>query len=263
MPNLADHQSAKITKMLLMGDSGTAKTGSLVSLVEAGYKLRILDFDNGLDPLVAQIRSRCPAKLANVEFVTLRDKMKSSPMGPIIDGAPQAFIRATQLLDHWKDGTTDLGKPMTWGEDTVLVIDSLTFMSEAAFAWAEVFKTSKDRRHIYGEAQGAIESVIALLTSDQMKVNVIVIAHTKYLDRPDGTQKGFPTSVGNALSPKIPAYFNSVALATSTGAGASLRRQIQTVSTGLIDLKNPASLKMATALPIETALADFFKTIRS
>ena len=32
-----------------MGDSGTGKTEALCSLVLAGYKLRILDLDNGLD----------------------------------------------------------------------------------------------------------------------------------------------------------------------------------------------------------------------
>lgn len=265
MPSLANHQSNTITKMLLMGDSGTAKTGSLVSLVQAGYKLRILDFDNGLDSLVAQIKTKCPDKLGNVAFETLRDKMKMTQAGPVLDGVPQACIRAMNMLNHWKDSDgTDLGVPATWGADTVLVIDSLTFFSEAAFNWAEVVKSgTKDRRQIYGEAQSLIENMLAMLTGGSMNTNVIVIAHTKYMERPDGTSKGFPTSVGNALSPKIPAYFNSVALATSTGAGTSLKRQIQTVSTGLIDLKNPASMKMAPALPIETALADFFKTIRS
>ena len=77
MPSLSQHQSAKITKLLLMGDSGTAKTGSLVSLVKEGYKLRILDFDNGLDALRHQIMAQCPDKIAAVDFVTLRDKLRA------------------------------------------------------------------------------------------------------------------------------------------------------------------------------------------
>ena len=264
MPSLADHQSATTTKMLLMGDSGSAKTGSLASLVRAGYRLRILDFDNGLDSLVQQVKATAPECLSNVSFVTLRDKMKASPMGPVIDGQPKAFITALNLLDNWKepDGT-DLGKPSGWGADTVLVIDSLTMMSDAAFAWANFMNPgAKDRRQIYGAAQEAIEHVIALLTGPGMATNVIVIAHTKYMDRPDGTTKGFPTAVGNALSPKLPAYFNSVALTSTSGAGQSLKRQIQTISTALIDLKNPASLKMPGALPIENGLSDFFRTVR-
>ena len=38
----------KITKCILLGDSGTGKTGALASLVKAGYKLRVLDLDNKL-----------------------------------------------------------------------------------------------------------------------------------------------------------------------------------------------------------------------
>src|SRR5262252_9685406 len=51
MPGLEDHQSNDFVKMLLIGDAQAGKTGSLVSLVKAGYRLRILDFDNKLDVL--------------------------------------------------------------------------------------------------------------------------------------------------------------------------------------------------------------------
>ena len=51
MPSLANHQSNEFTKLLIEGDSGSGKTGALASLVKAGYKLRILDMDNGLDAL--------------------------------------------------------------------------------------------------------------------------------------------------------------------------------------------------------------------
>lgn len=248
---------------MLIGYSGAGKTGALTSLVEAGYKLRILDFDNGLDSLVIQCRKRCPDKLANINFISLRDKLKGTQAGPILDGMPTAFTRAMQLLDRWKDGAEDLGRPSDWGEDTVVVIDSLTFMSEAAFNWATAMNPSaKDKRQIYGAAQDAIENAIALLTSDSFKTNVIVTAHIKFIDQPDGTTKGFPTAVGNALSPKLPAYFNNVALCETKGAGTSAQRVIRTISTGLVDVKSPASFTMPPELPIATGLADFFKVNR-
>mgnify|MGYP001496439716 CR=1 FL=1 len=49
MTSLADHHASSLVKMLYIGDSGTGKTGSLVSLVDAGYKVHVLDMDNGLD----------------------------------------------------------------------------------------------------------------------------------------------------------------------------------------------------------------------
>lgn len=265
MPSLANHQSSDFTKLLLMGDSGSGKTGSLASLVCAGYKLRVLDMDNGLDVLAAAVKRQCPDKLGNVEFRTMRDKYKSSPAGPVVDGQPRAFINALQMLDHWKFDTTDLGKPAEWGPDTILALDSFTFLSDAAFAWRDpLTPRSKDGKYdprmTYKDAQDAVESVLALLTSETFRTNVIVISHIRYVDNPDGTKKGYPTAVGSALSPTIPRYFNSVALCQTAPGG---KRTIQTVATGMIDLKNPAAFTMAPTLPIETGLADFFKTLRS
>lgn len=261
MPSLEKHQSSEFTKLLLMGDSKSGKTGALASLVAKGYKLRILDFDNGLDALAQIVKRDAPAKLANVEFRTLRDKMKASPTGPIVDGMATAFIEGIKLLDNWPD----LGVPATWGKDTILVVDSLTFMADAAFNFREpLVPRSRDGKYdvraVYKDAQDAIESVLALLTSESFRTNVIVISHVRYVDNPDGTKKGYPTAVGAALSPQIPRYFNSVALA-QTGPGG--KRQIQTTATAMIDLANPAAFKMLPTLPIETGLAVFFETLRS
>ena len=262
---LTKHQSSEHTKLLLMGDSKSGKTGALASLVLAGYKLRILDFDNGLDALAAVVRQHDPQKLESVEFRTLRDKYASSPVGPIVAGTATAFIEALRMLDRWKYGDIDLGVPASWGSDTILVIDSLTFMSDAAWNFREpLVPKSKDGKYdvraVYKDAQDAISGVLALLTSESFRTNVIVISHVRYVDNPDGTKKGYPTAVGAALSPEIPRYFNSVAL-TQTGVGG--KRQIQTAATAMIDLANPASFKMLPTLPIETGLATFFSTLRS
>ena len=169
------------------------------------------------------------------------------------------------MLDNWKYDGTDLGPPSQWGPDAILVLDSLTFMSDAAWRFREpLVPRSRDGKYdiraVYKDAQDAIESVLALLTSKSFRTNVIVISHVRYVDNPDGTKKGYPTAVGAALSPQIPRYFNSVALA-QTGPGG--KRQIQTAATAMIDLANPASFKMLPTLPIETGLAEFFRTVRS
>jgi hypothetical protein len=260
MPSLTEHQSSQFTKLLLIGDSGTGKTGSLASLALEGYKLRILDFDNGLDPLKKQIQRADPAKLANVEFITLRDKVKASPAGPILDGGAKAFVASLKLLDNW----SEFGKPAEFGPDVILVLDSMTFWANAAYDWADSMNPgAKDKRNIYYAAQQAIESSLGLLSSESFRTNVIVISHVRWVDRPDGTTKGYPSAIGGALSPQIPAYFNSVALATSSGTGDKVKRTIQTAPTALIDLKNPAPFAMQASLPIETGLATFFKTVRS
>jgi len=255
--------------MLVEGDSGSGKTGGLASLVKAGYWLGIIDMDNGLDSLKAFIERTCPDKVDNVEFRTIRDKRKSAPIGSVIDGTPTAFRQATEMLDRWKykddDGNiVDYGPPAEWGPDKILVIDSLTFLSDAAFDAGELLVPrgaggKYDERAVYRNAQKAIGYVLGLLSSKHFRTNVIVNSHIRYIDNEDGTRKGYPTAVGSALSPQIPRWFNSVALCTTKVGG---KRVIQTSATNLIDLKNPKPFDMKPEYPIETGLADFFAVLR-
>lgn len=268
MPNLSDHSSNEFTKLLLIGDAKSGKTGSLVSLVAQGYKVRILDMDNLLDSLKEYVQEQCPEMIHNVSYRSLRDKRKATAAGPMIDGVPKAFTEATKMIFEWKykdvDGTSvDLGSPAEWGSDCILVIDSLSRLCDAAYDWAEplVPRSARgdfDPRAVYGNAQDAIETLMATITGESFNTNVIVIAHVQYMEQPDGTVKGFPQGVGKALSPKIPQYFPSVVLYTNKGG----KRTIQTNSTPLIDLANPAPFKMEKSYPIETGLGQFFGVLR-
>lgn len=257
MPKLSDHQSNEFTKVLLAGDAMSGKTGSLVSLLKAGYRLFIMDFDNKLDILKQVAQRECPDMLDNVEFVSLRDKFKAGPQGPVLDGAPKAFPTAMKYLDNWPEH----GKPSEWGPECILVIDSLSRMCDAAYDFNLAVmpaKLSADPRAVYGASQDVVESVLASLTSESFRTNVIVIAHVQYMDLPDGTTKGFPQGVGQKLSPKIPQYFSSYVLYTNKGG----KRRIITTSTPLVDLANPAPFKIEKEYPIETGLADIFAALR-
>jgi hypothetical protein len=269
MPSLANHQSNTSTKLLLIGDAKSGKTGSLVSLVAAGYHLRILDFDNLLDILKYKILDECPKMIDNVEFRTIRDKYKSGPSGSILDGKPTAWITAIRMLDHWKytdeDGTEiDLGKPALWDANTILVVDSLSRLCDAAYDFHEaIIPRGKsgdfDGRAVYGNAQDDVEKVLTMLTSKSFGTNLIVIAHGIYQDLPDGTTKIFPQGVGQKLSPKIPQYFANYIRYKNVGG----KRVMQLTSDPLIDLANtrPDAFKEKT-LPIETGLAEFFAALR-
>jgi hypothetical protein len=260
MPSLSNHQSTNLVKLLLIGDSKTGKTGSLVSLVAAGYKLRILDLDNLLDILHYKCVQECPTALASVDFRTIRDAYKAGPAGSIIDGKPKAWIEIIKLLDNWRYDETDLGKPALWGADTILVVDSLSRLCDAAYDFHEsIIPRGKsgdyDGRAVYGNAQDDVEKVLAMLTSSRFATNLIVIAHGAYIDLPDGTTKIFPQGVGQKLSPKIPQYFANVVRYKNVSG----KRVIQLVSDQMIDLSNsrPDAFKDKT-LPIETGLATIF-----
>jgi hypothetical protein len=86
----SEHSSSSIQKLLYIGDSGTGKTTSLFSLLQAGYKLRIYDFDNLLSPLISITRGKAPELLDNIEFMSFRDEMATTSQGPIVP-SPRAF----------------------------------------------------------------------------------------------------------------------------------------------------------------------------
>jgi len=245
-----------------LGDSKSGKTGSLVSLVSAGYNLRILDFDNLLDILRYNILAQCPEKLGSVEYRSLRDPITPGAVGARIKGKPQAWINAIKMLDRWKYDDIDLGVPGEWGPDVVLVVDSLSRLCDAAYdfheAIAPVGKSGDyDGRAVYGSAQDDVEKLLGMLTSPSFNTNVIVICHGLYMDRPDGTFI-FPQGVGQKLSPKIPQYFpNYVRYINKSG-----KRTIQLKSDALIHLANARPNEMPESLPIETGLADFFRVLR-
>lgn len=254
MPSLDQHQSQSFVKLLYIGHSGVGKTGSLVSLLKAGYRLRFLDMDNGLTALRKFAERECPDKLKNVDFETLRDKPKMGPLGPVVV-QPKAYVGATRLLEKWTDGTD----PAEWGPDTVLVLDSLTAFGMAAFEWARGMNPSgKDPRQWYFAAQQSLEATIGLLTSEAFHCNVIVITHIGFQELQEGMVKGFPTAIGTALGAKIPRYFDTLVSAEVRGKS----RVIKTTPTSLLDLKNPAPFTMKDELPLETGMATIFETIK-
>jgi hypothetical protein len=251
----SEHQSSTITKRLLIGDSGVGKTTALLGLAKAGFQLRIFDFDNLLDPLIIKARLDDPALLDRIEFMTFRDKMKASPNGPVIDGTPSAFVDSLRAFDKWDDGS----RPAEWGEKYILVVDSHTTQARSAYFWARglqgiagvpegVALKGVDARNVFFTAQQAVMNCIALLTSATFRTNVLVIAHVKYMEQ-GGVTKGFPLSIGTAISPEIPTYFSAVTLATKAGE----KRVLRTRSTAMIDLKDPRTFdpNVASEMPIE------------
>lgn len=258
MPALGDHHSSKFVKMMYIGDSSTGKTGSLTSLVGAGYKVRILDFDNGIDSLKEFVRKDCGNMIANVDYETVRDKFKLGPAGARVPD-PTAFTKGLALMDKWSDGSN----PAEWGDETIFVLDSLSAFGRAAFNWARGLNPSaKEPRTWYGAAQEGLENVLGYLTAEAFQTNVIVISHVRYNEADDGTNKGYANAIGKALGPVIPRYFNSLILAESSGAGKNRSRTIRTVPTNVIDLKTPIPFKLDETLPLGSGMLTIFNKLK-
>jgi hypothetical protein len=265
MVALADVPTSAYTKFFYVGDSSSGKTGSLVSLVKAGYKLRILDMDNGVSILKSYVKKECPELIGNVDVESFRDKyvvkQTQAGYGIGIQGNPKAFTSAVKLLDKWTDDTV----PAEWGADTFFVLDTLTTLGKAALAWAEgLSPTAKDPRQWYFGAQQAIENVVAMLMGPDFKTNVIILTHITARELQDGTQKGFPASgAGSALGPTLAKYCNTMVLSETSGFGNALKRKIKTTPTGFIDLKSAAPFATANEYDLGTGVAEIVALLKA
>ena len=290
MPTLSEHQSDDSIKMLLIGDSGSGKSGALASLAAVGYKLRIIDVDNGLDILYSTLKQFAPAAMQNVVYETITNKVKGVNGKIMAAGNPDAWNKAMNLLTHWKVGTPaqeakpavgpvpakpavpaskdfyDLGKIDSWGKDVVLVIDSGTFLAQMAMD-SVLFLNGRFGGKVeiqdYMEAMRLIEGLLTLLYSPEVKCNVIFTSHIAYLGD-EGFIKGFPATIGQKLSPKVGRYFNNCLMCATKGSGATAKKVIRTVSQANIELKssNPYNLPAEIEFSgITGGLATVFQTI--
>lgn len=273
MGQLADQTSTGLVKGILLGDGGSGKTSALLALIQADYVLRIYDFDNLLKPLVELIRKHCPERIGQVQVQTFTDKFKgldtpvmmvgnALKVMPNVIGTPKAYSNALKQLTHWKDGEEDLGDPGKWGDEVIVVIDSLTNCAAAAFRYVQAMNPgAKEPQTYYFAAQTLIMNLIYLLCSEEFATHVLVLAHLNYEKNDEGAViKGFPKSIGAALNTQIATNFNTVLQIEMQGS----KRVIKTKSTGLIDLKNPAVFAdLPDRLPAETGLATYFEAFKA
>ena len=284
----------KPIKMLMLGDSKAGKTGALASLLLAGYTLRVIDMDNGTD-IVEGILKKSPEALSRLHVRTCTDGDLEVKRTLMVGGKPTsgvisvpdgtAWDKAMEAFYHWPE----FGAVNTWqGEEVVFVLDSLSFLSQAAMSWVMKLNGRLGQKPFdtdFGDAQTMVMGVIRSLFSTNLKCHVIVITHIDYRggslfkesadkpNRPAPTpdhidlepQKGYPMTVGKALNNVIGRNFNTLFLVKSVGAGSSTRRVICTRNTfagsAQVDLAS-VDLDVPPELPIETGLAEYFRIVR-
>jgi hypothetical protein len=276
-----DFETNQVTKMFLLGDSGSGKTGAIMSLAAAGYNIRIMDLDNGVEILNGYLKDpesiyrkaepsglwtaeQAGSVIKRVRYETLTDPMTNRG-GTLVPRQATVWQRAIKLLENWKTPTDDFGPVSKWTPQEVLVIDSMTFLSKAAFNFQLGMNArlgQQPHQSDYGNAQRSIESLIQMLYDTGINCNVIFNCHIKLFGEDNGPQRGLPETVGKAISPIIGRYVNSVLLAQTSGIGANEKHKIRTVSTATLELKTPAPLKVKPEYPLETGLAQYFADLR-
>ena len=253
--------AGKPVRALYIGDSGSGKTGSLISLLQAGYKIRMLDLDNNADSLIHLCKHTDPKLLDNLDIISVRDKFRASQLtGLEVAGQPKAWVDALKYLNKWDDGSNIAD----WDSKTIFVLDTLTSAGRAAFHWAKGMNpSSKDPRQWYAAGQDSLKTMLELLTSPDFKCHILVLSHIDLIERDDGTTKGYASSLGKALGPQIAKVFPTLIMAMSKGSGNNVKRTISTQSTMLVDLKNPVPFAIEGSYPLETGMASIFSALQA
>jgi hypothetical protein len=273
-------------RIMVVGYPGTAKTGSLVSLLNAGFKIRMLDYDGNIEPLLYYADKE---KLKNLDVVYLEDKMRLGSQFSEPAGLPTALQDGRKLLDEWKyteeDGTeVNLGKPSEWGPDTIVVLDSLTKLGDAAFrrAMKILNKTPANTTdRVWGLAMQEQAAFIEKLASRNNKYHVIVLAHLKMI-APADVRAGdsnltekikeamadivptrlYPSALGRQLPQNIGAEFPILLEAEKVTKGGKTTRTLNLEPKTLVDIKFPGDYpKGESRLDIKDGMLRVFEAL--
>lgn len=282
--------------MMIAGWPGGGKTGAIAALLNAGYKVRMIDFEGNYKPLLAFTDRDM---LKNLDIFTVADDLKGDhkEMGKAIEpsGIPTAFNSALRMLqEEWKypgaDGTeVNLGRSREWGSDTVLVIDSMTSMGEASFRRARKMmnKTAANTTAaVWGAGVDDQIALIQALKHPKRKHHLIFLAHLQMIgpDVPmftkDDEQTGmkeiksqiaeeraalmstrlYPRAITRNASQVIAKEFPVLIQAERVIRKGQPVRVLRTVSGEELDLKFPAK-NYKPEYPIETGLAEMFELL--
>lgn len=280
MPSLDQPSaSAEPIKMIYIGDSGAGKTGSLMSLAAGGFNVRVLDVDKGTDilrdyagnpesiytkahPAGLWTAEQARGTASRISYVRISETFTNVGGQPVPKG--DSWKRIMDQLTEWRDGEVSLGKLETWTANDVLVIDSFSRVCDARMYLELVMNAralSGRQQQDYWKVQESLERWLELLVMPSIRCHVILVCHVEYVEKDDKTVRGMPQSMGRALGPKIGQHFNHALLARSTGQGSGARHQILTKTTGVIDLKNAAPLRVKAEYPLETGLLEYFQAV--
>lgn len=179
--------TARVLRGMVCGRPKVGKTGGIiVPLLEAGFEVGVLNYDNNLDPVYAFAE---PASLANLSVITCQDRLALTNRGAGKEYVqfveePTAMRRGLQALNDWSkfDPEHPWGPVRTWGPNRVLVLDSLTAQGDAAFNRIR-FINNRNRGNTrdsdYGAAMDDQAGMLRILMT--YNCHVLVTAHLKLI----------------------------------------------------------------------------------
>jgi hypothetical protein len=262
-PNPSGNSNLPGVNVLLMGPTGSGKTYSIRTLIEAGITPFVIATEPGIQDTLGDIP---PDKLhwhyvgpATVPWKTLIDTAnKINKLS--YEGLTKA-VMSKNAYTQWIDFLTvcnsytcdrtgkNFGDVANWQTDRALIIDGMTGLAKMAMDLVIGARPTASPGD-WGVAMKNLENTLLTLTNST-QCWLIVTAHLeREKDEVTGGVKLMPSTLGTKLSPKVPNNFGDVILCQQAEGSWTW----STASTHQVDLK-------ARHLPIRNNLPPSFKGI--
>lgn len=209
--------------VMLCGTSGSGKTHSLRTLLDAGLEVFVLFTEPGMEVLADTPSDRLhwhyvpPASPDFADMITSAEKINTmsikmlSDLPDINKRKYTEFIDVLTTLSNFKCDRTGqaYGSVDSWGPDRVLVVDSLTGLSLSAMNLVTGSKPVKCLAD-WGIAIDNLERLLTKLCVDT-KCHFVLLSHLeREVDEVTGGTSLMASTLGRKLAPKLPRFFSDV-----------------------------------------------------
>lgn len=223
--------------VMLMGPTGTGKTHSIGTLVDAGLEVFYLGLENGIESLIgywtdrglpvpknlhwAQAMGSSAGFAEQLEMAKQVNSLSFEALAKMNDPNRSKYDqgrRLLTLLNNFVDERTgqSFGPVDKWDTDKALVVDGLSGINQAAMTNAVGAKVAKGM-HEWGMAQAFIVNLIERCTNG-CACHFVLLAHVeRETDQVMGGVKIMPSTLGKAISASFAPKFSDVVLTERQG----------------------------------------------
>lgn len=209
--------------VLLMGSTGTGKTYSLRTLVEAGITPFVIFTEPGMEVLgdlkpgsyhYHYIRPTTSDWSALRKTIDLVNKLDFNSLTKVQDANRTKYNQLLELIDTCNDFKCDLtgkqfGDVSTWGTDRALVIDSLTGLNQMAMQLVVGGRVTRSMPD-WMIAQNSLKMLLDKLTTTTHCWFVVCAHVERETDEVTGGTTLMVSTLGRKLAPQIPLFFSDV-----------------------------------------------------